>query len=271
MNNIHSKSARFVLTACALAANSGAMAASTWNSDDFSCGNNTNFGNAWSVKSGANCTGSTVVTGTAWSAQNPGGTLDTAQLNKYSGGFGVSNRIEGLNANSDMHTTDNEGSTDLIAFDFGASKIALGAAMVGYIGTNLSGTKDSDISVLAWTGINAPSSLALALAGKTIAGGTGLVAGGWTLIGSYADLVVNQSKAINAGLNPISSSWWLVSAYNSTYTSGGTALDTVADYVKLLSISSKDLNQVPEPGSLALAGLAMIGMLAMRRKAKTIS
>ena len=138
--------------------------------------------------------------------------------------------------------------------------------MVGYIGTNTAGTKDSDISVLAWTGANAPSSLSNALAGKTISGGTGLVANGWTLVGNYADLVLNQSKAINGGANPISSSWWLISAYNSTY-NGSAALDTVADYVKILAISSQDIiKKAPEPGTLALAALAVTGLLTMRRK-----
>ena len=266
MTTIRATSASIALAACALVASTSALAASTWDVNAFSCGNETNFGNNWSVNSAANCSGSAVVTASAWSATNPNGVMTTAQLRKFGGGFGVSNQQEGLNVAADMHTTDNEISTDLIAFDFGASKIALGAAVVGYIGTNTAGTKDSDISVLAWTGANAPSSLSNALAGKTISGGTGLVANGWTLIGNYADLVLNQSKAINGGANPISSSWWLISAYNSTY-NGSAALDTVADYVKILAISSQDIiKKAPEPGTLALAALAVTGLLTMRRK-----
>ena len=237
------------------------MATSTWNSSDFNCGSEVTFGNTWSTCSG------TIVTGSAWSSTGAGTTLQTAGIRKYSGGFGVSNQIEGFNVGADEHTMDSgTPGIDLIALDFGTSKVALTAANVGYIGSG----KDSDISVLAWTGANAPSSLSLALAGKgyVSAANGGLTGGGWTVVGNYANLALNTAKTINAG--NISSSWWLISAYNSTWGTG-TGLDSANDYIKILSIAGNVTQNLPEPSSLALAGVAVAGLLALRRKAKKVS
>lgn len=236
------------------------MATSTWNSSDFNCGSETTFGNTWSTCSG------TIVHGSAWSSTGAGTTLQTAGIRKYGGGFGVSNQIEGFNVGADEHTMDNAtpGGTDLIALDFGSSKVALSAATVGYIGSG----KDSDISVLAWTGANAPSSLSIALAGKALgSGATGLLGSGWTVVGNYANLALNTAKTINAG--NISSSWWLISAYNSTWGTG-TNLDGANDYIKILSIAGNVTQNLPEPSSLALAGVAVFGLLALRRKSKKL-
>ena len=249
-----SKSIRLLLTSCAFLASTAGNAAQTWTLNDFDCGAGSSYGNSWSAKSGSGCSGATEVAATAWSNTAAGSTtIATAQLNKYSGGgFGVANQIETTTVTSPNHALDGSGQTDLVLFNFTTSA-ALDKLRVGYINT------DSDLSVLAWTGVNAPP-----VAGKTLAG---LVTSGWTLVGNYANLTLNTDTAINAG--NISSSWWLISAYNSAW-GAGTGLDSGNDYVKLLTIATKDVSRVAEPGSLALAGIAMFGMLMLRRKERAL-
>jgi hypothetical protein len=249
MKTTRLKPVRFALAALAFMASTGAMAAQTWDLSNFDCGVGSSFGNTWSAKSGSGCSGTTEVTASAWANTDSGSTIENAQLNGYSGsGFGIANQIEGIGVSTPNHGLDGSGQTDMILFNF-AAMVALDKLGVGWIST------DSDLSVLAWTGASPPP-----LTGKTLGGATGLVTSGWTLVGNYAN--VGASTTINA--SNTSSSWWLVSAYNSAWGGGLTSGD---DYVKLLTISTKDLQRVPEPGSLALAGLAMFAMLALPRKA----
>ena len=246
------------LTALALAAASPlANAVSTWTFDASSCnGSGSGYETSWSCGSGA-----TGVTASAWSTATSGGnegSYRTADINLYDGsGFGVRNRESNSgDSGSPEHATDNQNGTDLIALSFG-QKVTLSSLSVGWW------SNDSDLSVLAYTGAGTPASLSNYSASTLLGAGSG-----WTLVGNYAGAGANQS--INSA--NISSSWWLISAYNSNFGSGS-GLGQGNDYVKLLAVAGEPYRPptnpppgVPEPGSLALAGIALAGAWQVRRR-----
>lgn len=153
--------------------------------------------------------------------------------------------------NSPEHAIDNNQRYDMALLNF-ASSVKLTDLKLGWA------SGDSDVTVMAYTGAGAPT-----LIGKTY---NQLVGLGWASIGNYSDLGTTTAKAINAG--GVYSSYWLIGAYNPLANPGGGAVTgSASDYVKLASVSGVT-QQVPEPASLALFGLALLGMLTVRKQQK---
>lgn len=252
--------------------------AQTWTYATFSEVANANagtFGNSWSTtQSGVKLTVS------AYSTTGASGAIQTANIANYGvgSGFGVRNQIEGLAVSSPQHAMDNYTHTDFLALNFtNAVTAAAVNANITQLATGWHNTStttgltcngsqancvDSDISLLRWTGAGGP----------TITGGTiaSLLAAGWQLVNHYDNMVDDVSRNTLSGS---SSSWWLISSYNSAWGTGTTTASTNLtnlsngdDFVKVLSSVTTTGISLPVPGSLPLAGAALLAAMVARRK-----
>jgi hypothetical protein len=185
------------------------------------------------------------------------GKFETAQLMGYDGsGFGIKNRgVDGRDTNegsSPEHAVDNNGFTDGLLLSFSEST-TLRSLTVGWSQT------DADLSVLAYTGAGAP-----VMTGKSV---SDLLSSGWSLVSNLTD--VSGTIGFNAGALGVakSSSYWFVSAYNQGFGGGYTNSN---DHFKLSAFSGERTpsndQQVSEPGALALAGVALLGLWGARRR-----
>lgn len=262
MKTINSKRVGQSLAALALAVlGSSSFAASTWTQDlQADCNLNAHS---------QACSGSPAVTLSGWSTG--AGTIDSptagttfAAATVYNWGASWGLGVVATNESSGAtgpHATDNRYGIDAMLVKFTGGPVNLSGVTIGWNGTDnpYGSYTDSDLSVLAWTGGGS---------GPTMAGSSlaSLLSSGWTLIGNYADVGTgSNTQAISTSTF---SSYWLISAYSTAYGTGS-GLGQGNDAFKLLSIAgSTGGTQVPEPGSIALLGLGLIGLVASRRRSQ---
>lgn len=243
-------------------------------------------------------TGGTSTTSQADASSRNTRTLETAYLSIYTpnNGLGVVNRdgttstspaVSSSTTASDSgeyinggneHSMDNNGRSDVMLLTF-TDQIALQSLKLGWIGS------DSDVFVLAWSGTGTPASLA----GKTFesiaADSANDPANGWRLVSNLSNVGLNTTTSFNTA-TPISSSYWLIGTggFNSAATGGGVTSGEKSgdnwiafgstganyDYAKLAAVGGTKAeppgNNIPEPGTLGLAGAALFALTALRRR-----
>lgn len=270
-----------------VAVQAGLARAAVWqiwdNTSPYACnlstGTATGSGNAYACSGSA--MGDPAMAMTAWSTTGSGSTFAQASVQRWNWTYALSNPTDTpfnlagqdtgydygvVNAKEDgsspNHSMDNAGYTDFLSLNF-TKAVTLTSLSIGWYST------DSDISILRYTGTTAPT-----ISGKTVGN---LVSSGWELVGHYANLHNDNMTPIRTVdiSNASASSWWIVSAYNSSYGAATTAyggstsgLDGGNDYVKLLQVAGTvpNDNKTPEPGSMLLLGMGLVGMIALRRR-----
>lgn len=175
------------------------------------------------------------------------------------------------------------GSIEALFLNFGSSKVNLTNVGIGWTGG------DADMSVWAWTGTGAANVGATTAKGSTTTTGTTSAAlTGWTLVSNLDFGSGTGDRATNGTLY---SSYFLVTTY---FGAASGNLQSANDRFKLNSFTASVCTGtlsggstggtggaatngngatcgtpptgVPEPGSLALVGLALVGGAAVRRR-----
>jgi hypothetical protein len=184
--------------------------------------------------------GGVTITATAWSLTgNSGTTFQSSQLGQFSTGLGVCNRVEDTGCDSPNHQVDNVGSYDFVLFTF--------ASPVDFYNITIDpfAPDDADRDVSYWVG--------------NIATGTNLT--GLDTSGFGTQFNVNNSASLNPITIDLGSKVGKSLLFGASFGQGDRD-----DYFKI-----KDLNTgsaVPEPATFGLAGLALIGLSAIKRVRK---
>lgn len=242
----------------ALFCSASAQAAVTWTTWDFSAGSISGSGNNSSMTVGPS---GNATTATAWDGDYNGANAEygRTRLNKYSSGLGAGYE------SSPQHAVDNRGVHEFILLEF-QMPTTLKQLKIGWP----SSSYDTDMTVMAFTGSAAFPTFTRndmfnrnSDTGDTTGTTRGLTNAGWTLISNPEDIRPSDGLTSIGNDGNVSSSYWLVGAYNK-FISGNGLINDGYDYFKLKKVAGyKGDNRVPLPTTAALLGL---GLLALGRR-----
>lgn len=222
-----------------------------------------------------NTQGGVTATATGWA--NTVGSSNTALESAFltyngASGLGIKNNDCGSSpctgsgdtneGSNPEHAIDNDQRKDSILFSFAGDKVNLSATSFGWVSPS-TGYQDSDYSVYAYTGLGAGSLNGLSYNDPALA------TAGWALVGHYQGGSATGSKTITS---TIFSSYWLIGAVNGTN-------DAKKDAFKLISVAGSTCtatpggsgcgggsSSVPEPGTLILVGMGLLGLTRVTRR-----
>ncbi len=180
------------------------------------------------------------LTARAYSTTNNSGSgaFEKATLTRYSGGLGVRNPDQGNEGGSPHHALDDNGRDEMIVFENNVSGYSFTGFEIGWK------SNDSDIS--AWVGTLANG---FDFTGTRFSDLAGL---GFTL-SNFSNVPTNTTQSLGSNVGN-----YLILAPRA---------DSNSEYVKISGVSGSTPTQVPEPGMLALFGIALVGFCAnMRRR-----